>query len=77
VAPLHEELVHLRCCLRQPSYGDQARVFSHAARSFFENLNSGLSASVKKMDPEVKRKLIAELRGEGCLGSREAVSPCG
>lgn len=37
-----------------------------------KNLNSGLAASVKKMDPEVKKKLITELRGYKAKDARKA-----
>ena len=37
-----------------------------------KTLNSGLSSSVKKMDPELKKKLIAELRGLKAKDAGEA-----
>lgn len=37
-----------------------------------KTLSSGLAASVKKMDPEVKKKLIDELRGFKAKDAREA-----
>lgn len=37
---------------------------SKVKEDFKKTLNTGLSASVKKMDPEVKKKLIAELRAK-------------